>query len=998
MAAPRTSRAGGCTIDFDPEIERIFHELADLDPAQRGEYFAKHAVSNEFRQEIESLLDADRTSTYSLRDVIQHQVGDALNDAGEATPGDQYGPYRLIRQIGSGGMAEVWLAERVDGLLKRQVALKLPHAGIQAWDFARRFNRERDILASLAHRGIARLYDAGVAEGGRPFLVLEFIEGVAFDRYSDERQLPIRTRLSLFLQVLDAVQYAHSHLVIHSDLKPSNILVSGDGEVKLLDFGIAKIMKSGETSGPDLTLPGVAAMTPGYAAPEQMAGQRVTTACDLYSLGIILFELLSGTRPFSSKRNSSGLLEQSFLIGRPSQAAIDEAKTRDRTSTPKRLAAALRGDLDNITLKAIQEKPENRYPTVDAFKSDLERYLAGQPVLARPESAWYRARKFVGRHKLPVAAAASVVFALAVGFSVALWESHVAKREAQTSAVVQEFIQNIFETNSSDQLDPVKARQTSARQLLDIGVRKIDSSLNSAPMAKERMLSILSNLYLDLGLDDQAVALAKKRVNVAKQVFGASDPKTAKALTALATTLHSSSSVNEREAVLFEAKRILDVNRDWSSPRRAALDSALAEHYQSSNRKKGLEFGADAVAIYRKLPPSDDFAGALSYEALIYSFNDEDAKAEPLFAEAVSVARKLSGSPDFNLPLYASNLGEANEDLMHYRAAEENLQFAWQSALRLNGEENVNTIETESRLGYFLGSVSRYHEALEHLGHATNVCLKIKGPNDPFYTPQMFLQYGETLAFSGQQDKGLSYISRAIQNRRRNRPGTRYLAQMLDSQALLLSNLGENEAAQQSLNEATAISRAVGFNRGKDFLAAQIILALNSNNPAAAMALVESGFGPLHPNDALTKDLLKNLYWRSDLALLNNDPLTAAALATRGLNLVKSSGSREYLKTWEGRYSLLQGNAYLLTRDPARALPVLQHAMQLQTEIYDPASLDIAVGEAALASCYLDLGNRIKSAQLSAQAEAIRRMHKRIAERYERPFRVLRERLARTHG
>jgi serine/threonine-protein kinase len=390
----------------------------------------------------------------------------------------------------------VWLAERVDGLMTRQVALKLPYSGMQATEFARRSHRERDILASLAHRGIARLYDAGLTEGGRAFLVLEFIEGVAIDRYCDERQLPIRARLSLVIQVLEAVQYAHSHLVIHSDLKPSNILVSSEGEVKLLDFGIANLIRSDPAAGADLTLPAAAAMTPGYAAPEQMAGQRVTTACDIYSLGVILFDLLSGSRPCSIKRNAAGILEQQVITSRPSQATIDEAKARARNATPKRLTAALKGDLDNIVARAINENPEKRYATVDAFKSDINRYLTGEPVLARPERTWYRVKKFVARHKVGVAAAASVVLAITIGFSVALWEAHVARQEAQTSAAVQEFVTDIFETNSRTQSDPVQARQTTARQLLDIGAQRIDGGLHKAPAAKEKMLEILASLYL----------------------------------------------------------------------------------------------------------------------------------------------------------------------------------------------------------------------------------------------------------------------------------------------------------------------------------------------------------------------------------------------------------------------------------------------------------------------------------------------------------------------
>ncbi len=980
-------------MNLDPAVERVFHAVADMDPAQRQTYFSEHPVTEEVRQYVEALLNADVASTDSISGLVGGQFGAELDDADGAKPGDQYGPYRLVKQVGRGGMAEVWLAERLDGLLKRPVAVKLPRSGFHAWDFARRGRHERDILASLTHRGIARLYDAGLGDAGRPFLVLEFIEGVALDRYSDDRHLPIRERLSLFLQVLDAVQYAHSHLVIHSDLKPANILVSSEGEVKLLDFGIARLMRNEETAAAESTLPTAAAMTPEYAAPEQIAGLRVTTACDLYSLGVILFELLSGQRPASSRKIVPGSPEQPITMLRPSQAATDEAKAGQRASTPRKLAAALKGDLDNITLKAIRENPEDRYATVDAFKSDLNRYLAGEPVLVRPESTWYRVRKFVTRHKFAVASAASVVLALAAGLNVALWESHIAKVEAQTSDAVQQFMQTVFEANSSNQEDPIKARQTTARELLDIAAKNIDHNLDKAPAAKEKMLSVLSGLYSELGMDDDAVALAKKRVTVAKQVFGTTDSRVAEALTSLGMTLHASSSVNDRQAVLLEAKAILDRNHDWTSQRRAALCSALAEHYQSSDRAKGLQFAQQAVAIYRTLPPSDDLAGALYYEALIDSYNNDDAKAEPLLAEAVSVSKQLGG-PNPHLPLYAAGLGETNSQLMHYHAADENLRLAWKWALTLNGEQHVAAIETESRLGRFLAGTSRYPEALQHLRHATEICLKIKGPDDAFYTPQMYMQYGDALWSSGREEEGFYYISSAIQNRRKNRPGTRYLAQMLETQAYMLASEGENDKALKLLDEADTISHKVGFAPSDDSVVTHIIIALNTDNIKTAMEFVEGGFGPLQPATKLSRSLLRNFYWRAKLALARKDPGSAADLATRGLKLIESSGLGEYLREWQTRFMLQRGNADLLGENPSEALPQLKQALAEEMEIYDAASPDLALGRIALANCYLDLGQRSQAAQLFDQAASIRRDHKHLGHEYERSFLVLRDRLS----
>jgi eukaryotic-like serine/threonine-protein kinase len=281
-------------MNLSPEVEELFHQLADLDKSRRTLYFDEHSTDPEVRRAVEALLASDQPANDTLTCLINRQAEMALNTGEEPAENTLCGPYRLLRLLGRGGMAEVWLAERTDGFLKRPVALKLPYAGLRAAHFAERLHRERDILADLVHPGIARLYDAGLAEGGRPFLALEFVEGTNLSTHCDEHRLTMRERLRLFLQILSAVQHAHSRLVIHRDLKPSNILVTGEGEVKLLDFGIAKLLSEGAALETELTQIGGRALTINYASPEQISGQALTTASDIFSLGIILFELLSG--------------------------------------------------------------------------------------------------------------------------------------------------------------------------------------------------------------------------------------------------------------------------------------------------------------------------------------------------------------------------------------------------------------------------------------------------------------------------------------------------------------------------------------------------------------------------------------------------------------------------------------------------------------------------------------------------------------------------------
>src|SRR5512138_1123254 len=321
-----------------------------------------------------------------------------------AATGEVVGAYRLVREIGRGGMSSVWLAERWDGQLQRDVALKLPFQGPRQAEFVERFKRERDILATLTHPNIARLYDAGVSAAGQPYLAMEHVDGKSLTAYCDDERLSIRERLRLFLQVLGAVEFAHSQLVLHRDLKPSNILVTRQARIVLLDFGIAKLLSSDAPSA-GITQWAEGPLTPDYASPEQLGGQAVGTASDIYSLGVLLHELLVGSRVFSMGRVSRRELEQAILTRdpqRPSQVVTTEAVAAARRTTPRRLAQSLKGDLDTIVLKALKKAPTERYLSVGAFAQDIANFLESLPVSARSDSRWYRSRRFIVRHKVQV--------------------------------------------------------------------------------------------------------------------------------------------------------------------------------------------------------------------------------------------------------------------------------------------------------------------------------------------------------------------------------------------------------------------------------------------------------------------------------------------------------------------------------------------------------------------------------------------------------------------
>jgi eukaryotic-like serine/threonine-protein kinase len=440
--------------DWSPEQFSRISELLD----------ESHEMSTPERETwLADLVGIDPTSAAILRDIFAAEgspsgafledrliFGPRLTSTSEAECaliGKQCGPYRVLSLLGQGGMGSVWLAERVDGLFTRRVALKLVHPALMSQAMTERLSREREILAGLDHPSIARLFDAGISEDGQPYLALEYVAGSPFNEYCDTHKLSIRERLLLFRQILSAVQYAHSHLVIHRDLKPSNILVTEEGHVKLLDFGIAKLLSEGEARETELTRLGGVALTPEYAAPEQIARKPITTAADVYALGVMLYELLTGQRAHRPARDSRGALEEAILHADPvppSRLPLSDSAAAARAMTAKRLSKILKRDLDTITLKALKKSATERYPTANAFDEDIARYLRGDVVLAQRDRLAYRARKFVRRHRLGIAIASLALLTLAIGLAATTYEARIASR--QRDAALQAQLRSVTQT------------------------------------------------------------------------------------------------------------------------------------------------------------------------------------------------------------------------------------------------------------------------------------------------------------------------------------------------------------------------------------------------------------------------------------------------------------------------------------------------------------------------------------------------------------------------
>jgi non-specific serine/threonine protein kinase/serine/threonine-protein kinase len=435
-------------------LNDIFHAALALEPGARQAFLAEACAGDEsLRVESEDLLRSHERADADLGAIERFEA--ALDETlSPGLAGVRLGPYRVSEEIGRGGMSAVWLADRVDGQFEQHVAIKVIKRGMDTAQELERFRAERQILASLEHPNIAHLIDGGTTDDGLPYVVMEHIQGQSIDVYVEEQRLSVRERLELFLQVCDAVSYAHRHLIVHRDIKPQNILVTTDGVPKLLDFGIAKILQ--EASEPaGHTVVGSQLLTPDYASPEQIEGRPTTTLTDVYSLGVVLYELLTGRSPYRPRSwNTRDICESvltsnierpSTAVGRPADQTSRRRRTTSgserslaqRTAGPDRLRAQLRGDLDAILLAALRKEPERRYPSVEQLAADIRRHLKGLPVRARPDSLWYRGAKFVQRNRAAVAAGVVVVAALVGGAIATAWQAREARAQAQLARDAQ---------------------------------------------------------------------------------------------------------------------------------------------------------------------------------------------------------------------------------------------------------------------------------------------------------------------------------------------------------------------------------------------------------------------------------------------------------------------------------------------------------------------------------------------------------------------------------
>jgi len=489
MSAPQIDTA------YWKRIDALLEEALALPREERMRWLdtldPQHLASRPLLEQMLARAQVE-SDTFMGQPVAAATLDAAAEEVHGDAPGDVVGPYVLIRPLGAGGMGSVWCAERADGALNRQVALKLPRAG---WSpgLAERLKRECEILSTLEHPGIARLYDAGLAANGRPYLAMESIDGLPIDAYCLSRDLSVAARLGLFLQLARAIAYAHGRLVVHRDLKPSNILVDGEGAVHVVDFGLAKLIDAGAIGQAALTQLTGRALTPDYASPEQIRGETITVASDVYSLGVVLYELLAGKRPYRLKRESPAALEEAIV-----EADVPPASSQ---AGSRGLARALRGDLDTILAKALRKDPAERYPTVEAFSADVGRHLHGEPVLARPDSFAYSAGKFIRRHRGATAAVVAFAVAVLAGIGGTVYQARIAESQARQAGVERDHaLRELRFAEAAEEfmrllLSEQSAKPIAASELLRRAEHLIDAQFADDAQLRGRMQLLLADLY-----------------------------------------------------------------------------------------------------------------------------------------------------------------------------------------------------------------------------------------------------------------------------------------------------------------------------------------------------------------------------------------------------------------------------------------------------------------------------------------------------------------------
>ena len=790
----------------------VFMELSESEKKKRLETLREEHP--QLYEDVKQLLEFAENSQNFLEEGREKYLNNLFKDlAAESIPETEenfvprkVGRYKLLRPIGKGGMGNVYLAERADGSFERLTAIKFVRTELNSGEVKKRFNREKQIQASLDHPSIARLYDASTDEHGIPFLVMEYVDGKPITTYSDENQLSVRQRIELFISVCHAVQYAHQNLIIHRDLKPSNILVNPDGECKLLDFGIAKLLdENGDT--PDLTQSGQQYFSMKYAAPEQVRNGPVNTLTDVYSLGVLLYKLLTGSLPYTiTDQTTYGEFERKICddpVSKPS-SIVRKSKIRYRH---------LQGDLDNIILKALEKSPDRRYRSAEALADDLKRYLDNQPVSARPVGVIYRSRKFIQRNKMVSSFAAVLLITIISGLYYHTTEISIerdraelqrdlAQLEAAKTARVSEYVVGLFE-----QSDPYSSADNdfTVGNLLAQGRERIET-LNEVPFVQAEMYMVLARVHRSLAEHETAHQLAERALTLLNEQSTSYPASLANAWTTYAYTLSSLGRYSEAEEAHRQALELTNPENKLAMAER--LNNLGLAVFSLGRLNESQQLLEDALDLRRaELPESAELAASLNNLALVLAAQDQREEAEPLYRAALELRRSVLGNEHPSTTYSLTNLSTLLDQMNRLEEAEDGYREALQLRRTIFGDDHPAVASVLYQIGWLQSRRGELTLARLHLEEALEIRSRVLGPEHPS-TAVILNAVAVVAREMGETDQAEQWLRQAL---------SIYRSVYGDSHhdiALVLANMGQTMHAKGNNAEAERLLlQALEMNR-----------------------------------------------------------------------------------------------------------------------------------------------------------------------------------------
>jgi serine/threonine protein kinase len=768
------------------QIQSLFDQLIDSGTGERAAHLARACGDDlDLRSSVESLLEADGGREDPLLHVIGHAAESLLEDHHDRLIGTRVGPYRIVSILGHGGMSTVYRGERDDSQYRQTVAIKVLQGATLHPRLRNRLHSERHILATLNHPSIARLIDSGDLDDGTPYLVMEHVDGESIDTYCDSRTLFIRERLELFVQVCAAVQYAHRNLVVHRDIKASNIFVTEEGTPKLLDFGIAKLLAP-ETLSHTLPVTRLQEriLTPENAAPEQVLGRPITTATDIYALGVLLYQLVTGRSPYRLLSYSQLQLERAICMDdpvRPSQMVTsklsgekdaDRSRISDRRGlSPQRLRARLSGDLDAIIAMAMRKEPDRRYPSVEAFADDLNRHLLGQPVRARQGDWRYNTAKFMRRHALVVAGVTIAFLGLALFAGVTLWQNHRIELARDATAQERDRAQQVsaFLVDVFSQADPFNAqgRDPTAKELLDQGAAKIMGNLALQPEVRAELLESIGLAYRHQSLSERAIPLFEQAVAIRRQERPPNNARIAVAVANLARALTDAGNMISAEMYLEQA---VTLSQSGNGPQNVQTADIL------------VQFGHFALDA-----------------------KSDPARATQLFSKALTIYHATIGDQSLQTAQALNGLASAAVWTDDYPQAEHYQREAlaiFQAIVSRNHPDNAMALAT---LGYILTQSGKYPEAEQVLNEALQIDISVFGKDNPRIA-QIEADLGTLYDREGDTLRAIAATKQALQITRDRRGSNHYMVGYhLDSLGNLYLKIKDLATAEADARQALAV-------------------------------------------------------------------------------------------------------------------------------------------------------------------------------------------------